>query len=213
MALLLFGRGPSLISSLKDSSLHHSLRQPAFDLTQTILVSDAAALITSMFDCNTAAIVCKDSTVKINDEEEDNELPFVQDVEEKDIRSWSEFSAQSKISSQEYKNWMCIPMLWLDVLVDIDPSVFPISFAKSVFWARSHFSMVEPENNAEMTLDARTWISTFATEISTSLVWKVPTGSDDGGGNVSKNSVRVSIMCLPLLKTFIRFLACRLLLF
>ncbi|GLU21867.1 hypothetical protein SLE2022_379790 [Rubroshorea leprosula] len=199
--------GPSLVSSLKDSSLHHSLRQPAFDLIQTILVSDAAALITSMFDCNAAAIVCKCSTVKINDEEEDNELPFVQDVEEKDISSWSEFSAQSKISSQEYRDWMCIPMLWLDVLVDIDPSVFPISFSKAVFWARSHFSMVEPENNAEMALDARTWISTFATEISTSLVWKVPTGSDDGGGKESKNSVRISIMCLPMLRTFIRLTA------
>ncbi|KAK8349140.1 hypothetical protein V6Z12_A06G123500 [Gossypium hirsutum] len=43
--------GPSLVSSLKDSSLYSSLRQPAFDLIQTILVSDAATLITSMLNC------------------------------------------------------------------------------------------------------------------------------------------------------------------
>ncbi|KAL5065972.1 hypothetical protein RYX36_027709 [Vicia faba] len=43
--------GPSLVSSLKDSSLHSSLRQPAFDLIQTIIVSDANALIYSVLNC------------------------------------------------------------------------------------------------------------------------------------------------------------------
>ncbi|TXG64626.1 hypothetical protein EZV62_011620 [Acer yangbiense] len=50
-----------------------------------------------------------------------------------------------------------------DVDVDIDPSILPVSFSKAVFWARSRFSIVEPEITAEMALNVRTWLasSTF----------------------------------------------------
>ncbi|XWS20599.1 hypothetical protein CRYUN_Cryun31cG0116500 [Craigia yunnanensis] len=198
--------GPSLVSSLKDSSLHSSLRQPAFDLIQAILVSDAAALITSMLNCSTASSILKNTSIELDDEEENNELPFTQDVEEKDISCWSEFSAQSRITSQEYREWMCIPMLWIDVLVDIDPPVLPISFSKAVLWARARFPLVESENGAELALDIRGWLSSSAAEISSTFGWKVPTGSDDGGKE-SKNSMRLSTMCLPLIKTFNRLTA------
>ncbi|KAK8514255.1 hypothetical protein V6N13_063157 [Hibiscus sabdariffa] len=196
--------GPSLVSSLKDSSLHSFLRQPAFDLIQTILVSDAAALIASMLSCCIATNIAKSTFIELDDEEENNELPFTKDVEENDIGCWSEFSALSQISSREYREWMCIPMLWIDVLVDIDPSVLPISFSKAVLWARSRFPMIEPENTAEMAIDIKGWLSSSAVEISSTFGWKVPTGSDDGGGKESKNSMRLSTMCLPLIKTFNR---------
>ncbi|KAE8709137.1 hypothetical protein F3Y22_tig00110332pilonHSYRG00979 [Hibiscus syriacus] len=196
--------GPSLVSSLKDSSLHSSLRQPAFDLIQTILVSDAAALIASMRNCCITTNIAKNTSSELDDEEENNELPFTQDVEENDLGCWSEFSAESQISSREYREWMCIPMLWIDVLVDIDPSVLPISFFKAVFWARSRFPMIEPMNGAEMALDIKGWLSSSAVEISSTFGWKVPTGSDDGGGKESKNSMRLLTMCLPLIKTFNR---------
>ncbi|XP_022716392.1 helicase SEN1-like isoform X3 [Durio zibethinus] len=198
--------GPSLVSSLKDSSLHSSLRQPAFDLIQTILVSDAAALITSMLNCSTATSILKNTSIELDDEEEDNELPFTKDVEEKDTSCWSEFSAQSLITSRECREWMCIPMLWIDVLIDIDPPVLPISFFKAVLWARSRFPLVEPENSAELALDIRGWLSSSAAEISSTFGWKVPTGSDDGEKE-SKNSMRLSTMCLPLIKTFNRLTA------
>lgn len=201
-------RGPSLVSCLKDSSLHSSLRQPAFDLIQTILVSDAASLITSLLNCSTATSILKNTSIELDDEEENNELPFIQDVEEKDLSCWYEFSAQGQITSREFREWMCIPMLWIDVLVEIDPPVLPISFSKAVLWARSRFPLVEPENSAELALDVRGWLSSSAAEISSTFGWKVPTGSDDGGGQESKNSMRLSTMCLPLIKTFNRFLAC-----
>ncbi|KAK7841514.1 putative helicase magatama 3 [Quercus suber] len=195
--------GPSLVSSLKDSSLHSSLRQPAFDLIQTIIVSDASALITSVLNSCTPWSIDRSMYNDLNDAE-----PFVPDVEEEDNSSWSEFGAQSKISSREFREWMCIPMLWIDVLVEIDPSVFPISFSKAVFWARSRFPMVEPESSEEMALPVRTWLSSSATVISNSFGWKIPTGSDDGGeGKESKNSVKVSSMCLPLVRTFNRLTA------
>ena len=56
---ILLNRGPYLVSSLKDSSLHSSLRQPAFNLFQTIIVSDAAVLVSSMLDCHTPPIISK----------------------------------------------------------------------------------------------------------------------------------------------------------
>ncbi|XP_024633064.1 uncharacterized protein [Medicago truncatula] len=202
--------GPSLVSSLKDSSLHSSLRQPAFDLIQTIIISDATALIYPVLNCCTTRSI--DSSMeceflKLDDESDDIWLPSIRDGEEQDCKSsWSEFNVQSDIASQECREWMCIPMLWADVLVDTSPSVLPLSFSKAVFWARSCFPMVEHESSAEMMLPVRSCLSSFAAEISSSYGWKVPTGSDDGGdGNKSNNSVEVLTMSFPLIRTFNRF--------
>ncbi|KAJ4826197.1 hypothetical protein Tsubulata_023786 [Turnera subulata] len=198
---------PSLVSSLKDSSLHSSLRQPAFDLIQTIIVSDAAALVASLLN-----ILCTDrdvSLLSVDDNNDNDGLPFALCAEEKDNICWNEFNLQSKVTFQGYREWMCIPMLWIDVLVDIDPSVLPVSFSKAVFWARSHLTMVEPETSAaDMVIPVRNWLSSSAAEISPSFGWKVATGFDDGGcGKESKNAVKVSILHLPLIKTFNRLSA------
>ncbi|XP_027925955.1 helicase SEN1 isoform X3 [Vigna unguiculata] len=204
--------GPSLVSSLKDSSLHSSLRQPAFDLIQTIIVSDATALMHSVLNgCTTLrtdrGII--DEVIELDDENDDICLPSFPDSEENDSSSsWSHFKVQNGITSQDCRQWICIPMLWVDVLVDINPSILPISFSKAVFWARSRFPLVEYENTAEMVLPNRSFLSSYAPEISSSFGWKVPTGSDDGGdGNKSKNSVEVLTMSRPLLRTFIRLTA------
>lgn len=202
--------GPSLVNSLRDSSLHDSLRQPAFDLIQTIIVSDAAALITSMLNLQKAPLIDRCISTGLNDGEDDHsEMPitFLGSVAE-DSDLWGEFTAQSKFTSPEYRGWMCIPMLWLETLVDSDSSIFPLAFSKAVFWALSRFSMVEPENTIELSLSVRAWLSSCATEISNSFGWKVPTGSDDGGdGKVTKNSVKASEMWIPLVRTFKRFTA------
>lgn len=204
-------RGPALVKSLKDSSLHNSLRQPAFDLIQTIIVSDATALIYSVLNCCTTPTTDSSMTCEVIELDDENNviwLPAIPDGEEKDNRSsWSQFSVQGRITSREWREWMCIPMLWFDVLVDINPSILPISFSKAVFWARSHFPMVELENSAEMVLQVRSYLSSYAAEISSSFGWKVPSGSDDGGGNKSKNSVEVLTMSSPLIRTFNRFLS------
>lgn len=199
-------RGPSLVSSLTDSSLHSSLRQPAFDLIQTIIVSDAAILASSILNCHTPPSISKSmSYFTDEDEDEDEGFLFTHNVEEKDDSCWNAFSAQSRITSQEFGEWMCIPKLWIDVLLEIDPLVLPVSFSKAVFWALSRLSMVEPENSTEMAIPVRDWLSTCASEISHLYFWKVPSGSDDGGdGKDSKNSMKVSKMCIPLIKTFKR---------
>ncbi|KAJ4958297.1 hypothetical protein NE237_025408 [Protea cynaroides] len=197
--------GPSLLGSLKDSSLHNSLRQPAFDLIQSIIVSDAAALITLLFECHSPLDDNISMSADFNDDED--ELPFSHDVEEKDNSCWSEFNVQSKLTSRDCRDWMCIPLLWFEVFVKVDPSVLPILFSKAVIWAVSRFSMVEPEDS-NMTLSVRDWLSSYAGTISASFEWEVPTGSDHGGdGKESNNSVKASAMCLTLIKAFKRFSA------
>ncbi|XP_042505468.1 uncharacterized protein LOC122082032 isoform X2 [Macadamia integrifolia] len=197
--------GPSLLCSLKDSSLHNSLRQPAFDLIQTIIVSDAAALITLLFECHTLLDVDTSMSADVNDDED--ELLFCHDIEEKENSCWSEFNVQSKVTSRDCRDWMCIPLLWFDVLVEVDPSVLPISFSKAVIWASSRFSMVEPEDS-NLALSVRDWLSSCAGTISASFDWEVPTGSDHGGdGKESNNSVKASTMCITLIKAFKRFSA------
>ncbi|GFS31579.1 P-loop containing nucleoside triphosphate hydrolases superfamily protein [Actinidia rufa] len=115
-------QGPSLVSSLKDSSLHSSLRQPAFDLIQTILVSDAAVLVTSMLDCHTPPIISKSTSFELNDEDEDEGLCLLMIVKRRMIVVWNEFSVQSRFTSQEFfGEWMSIPMLGHYVFVEIDP--------------------------------------------------------------------------------------------
>ncbi|KAL3736981.1 hypothetical protein ACJRO7_025846 [Eucalyptus globulus] len=197
--------GPSLVSSLKDSSLHPSLRQPALDLIQTIMVSDAAALISSALSFHTRPSIGR-SAIKLNDDEDDDGPAFLPyGVEEENFGGWGAFSSQNMVVSREYRGWMCIPMLWTDVLVEIDPNVLPLSFTKAVFWARSRLLFVEPDMSGEKYLPIQPWILSFAAEMSSAFGWKVPTGSNDGGdGKVSKNSVEASSMCLPLIKTFNR---------
>lgn len=140
-------------------------------------------------------------------DEDENEGLFADDTEEKDTSCWNGFSQQSQTTSSEYGGWMCIPMLWFDVLVEIDPMILPISFSKAVLWGLSRFSMVEPETIADMALPVGNWLTTRAPEVSCLFGWKAPSGSDDGGdGKESKNSVKVSTMCIPLIRTFRRLL-------
>lgn len=197
--------GPSLVASLKDSSLYSALRQPAFDLIQTIIVSDASALVASILHCQIHKSVDR-NVIDFKDEDE-NEGLFTEDNEEKDTSCWNDFSQQSQTTSSEFGPWMCIPMLWFDVLLEIDPVILPISFSKAVLWGLSRFSMIEPETSADMALPVGNWLTTRAPEVSPLFGWRTPSGSDDGGdGKESKNSVKVSTMCIPLIRTFRRFL-------
>ncbi|GMH14139.1 hypothetical protein Nepgr_015980 [Nepenthes gracilis] len=197
--------GPTLVSSLKDITLHSSLRQPAIDLIQTIIVSDAAALISSMFHCQMHPGTGNNFFIELI-EETDDALPYAVVTEETAISCWNEFSFQSTIIAGD--EWMCVPMLWFDVLVEINPSILPVSFSKAVMWALSRFSMLESETNTDMSLPIKTWLSSSATEVSSYFGWKCPTGSNNGGDSEkSKNSARVSTMCISLIKTFRRLAA------
>jgi senataxin len=193
------------VSSYKDSSLHISLRQPAIDLVQAILVSDATALLASLLRNNTGKFM----GYEIQYDDDDSNLPFSHTTEDVSDRSWSDFTQQSKITLGECKEWMCIPMLWITTLTNTNFLNLPVSLSQAVFWSRSRFCLVESEKNDEMTVDIETWLSSSAVEIKGTLGWKVATGSDDGGpGKESKNSVTVSKMCLTLIRTLKRLTTC-----
>ncbi|KAL8253502.1 hypothetical protein R6Q59_037195 [Mikania micrantha] len=197
--------GPSLVASLKDSTLYSSLRQPAFDLIQTILISDASALVSSILHYQIHKSVDR-NIVNLKDEEGIEGL-FTDDIEEKDTDTscWNDFSMQGQTKTSEFGVWMCIPMLWVDVLVEIDPAVLPVSFSKAVLWALSRFSMIEPESSTEMALPVGHWLTTRAPEVSHLYGWRIPSGSDDGeDGEELNNSVKVTTMCIPLIRTLRR---------
>ncbi|CAN6464526.1 unnamed protein product [Victoria cruziana] len=193
--------GPSLLSSLKDSALHSSLRQPAFDLFSTIIVTDTAALASWKWKLHSYTEI--NVSVAYNDDEDDD--LFSGDAEEKETTCWTEFNTLSKLTARECNEWMCIPLIWFNVLVEINLSCLPISFAKTVIWALSRFSIMEPGNSNDMTVSANDWISLYAGSISHSFEWETPKGCDDGGGGrPSKNSVQVSVFCDILTRTLKR---------
>ncbi|XP_059288718.1 uncharacterized protein LOC132042120 isoform X1 [Lycium ferocissimum] len=196
--------GPSLVCSLKDSSLHSSLRQPAFDVIQTILVSDASALVTSILKYQLATSDERCLPFQLDEEEGQGNL-FGCDFEEYDVSCWKEFSSQADITSDLCGDWMCVPMLWFEVLVEIDPLILPVSFAKAVFWALSRLSLLESDNDSDIEPSVGHWLRTCGSDISQVLNWKVPSGSNDGGEGVEyKNSIKVSTKCIPLIRLFKR---------
>ncbi|ESQ35132.1 hypothetical protein EUTSA_v10006526mg [Eutrema salsugineum] len=79
--------GPSLVSSFKDSSLHISLRQPAIDLVQVILVSDATALLASLLRNNIGKYMGNEVKYDDDDKSEKNDDMTV------DIETWLSSSA------------------------------------------------------------------------------------------------------------------------
>ncbi|KAG0470402.1 hypothetical protein HPP92_016514 [Vanilla planifolia] len=172
-------RGPSLINSLKDSTLHSSLRQPAFDLIATIIVSDASALI--FLKQKTCLVNKNDFCFFVSSIDEDDEANIPEGAEEKDNCCWTEFSLQCKLVLSECAAWMCVPLLWHGVLLEVGPATLPASFSKAVFWVLSHVSVVELNFNSDLSLPVHDWLSVNATEISSSFQWQTPTGSDDGG--------------------------------
>lgn len=192
-----------MVNSLKDSSLHCSLRQPAFDLIETIIISDISAMISLKTKYQSVSNI--NATISHLTIDDEDEIPFSHDVEE-DKCCWSEFNTQNKLASRECTQWTCIPMLWFDALVEVGPSMLPVSFSKAVFWALSHISVIMPNTSTESSLSTKEWLSSYAGEISSSFGWEIPNGSDDGGdGKESRNSVKVSSMFNTLIQTFKRF--------
>ncbi|XP_031505640.1 uncharacterized protein LOC116267851 isoform X2 [Nymphaea colorata] len=193
--------GPSLLCSLKDSALHSSLRQPAFDLFNTIIVSDTAALACWKLKLHSYTEI--NVSRAFNDDEDDD--PFSGDAEEKETTCWTEFNTLSKLTVRECNEWMCIPLIWFNVLVEMNLSSLPISFAKAVIWALSRFSIMEAGSTDNMTVSVKDWILLYAGSISHSFEWEIPKGCDDGGdGRPSKNSVQVSASCDILISTLKR---------
>ncbi|TVU10094.1 hypothetical protein EJB05_43602 [Eragrostis curvula] len=195
--------GPSLISSIEDTSLHSSLRQPAFDLINIVIISDASALISykQKYEHVPKSDV-RNSIVFIDD---DDELPFSHDAGEKNQSCWNDFSVLNKLTCRECNDWKCIPLLWYLTMVQLEPAKLPIAFSKAVFWALSHISVLEPELTRESLGPVNAWLSSHAREVSSTFTWQVPNGADDGGdGKDCINSLKVSQFCTLLLKMFKR---------
>ncbi|RLN33906.1 uncharacterized protein C2845_PM03G01890 [Panicum miliaceum] len=112
--------GPSLISSIEDTSLHSSLRQPALGLIYIIIISDASALIS--YKLKYEAVKKDNVSNPVMFADDDDELPFSHDAEEKSQSCWNDFSVLNKLASRECKDLKCIPLLWYLTMVQLEPS-------------------------------------------------------------------------------------------
>ncbi|KAJ1700232.1 hypothetical protein LUZ63_000011 [Rhynchospora breviuscula] len=191
--------GPSLVSALKDKTLHSSLRQPAFDLINSIIISDACALVSKLLSLSKASIR------SLFDEEEDTVLS--KDAE-KDKSYWTELCSQWNLTLRECIQWRCIPLLWYTALLQIYPVDLPISFSMAIFLVLSHVSVANlGSGNELMSLSVDEWLVSHAGKISWCFKWEIPSGSDDGGdGKESLNSVEVATTtCTLLMRALKRF--------
>ncbi|XP_072147579.1 uncharacterized protein [Setaria viridis] len=195
--------GPSLISSIEDTCLHSSLRQPALGLIYIIIISDASALISYKLKYESVKKDNISNSVMFADD--DDELPFSHDAEEKSQSCWNDFNVLNKLASRECKDWKCIPLLWYLTMVQLEPSKLPIAFSKAVLWGLSHISVLEPGLATESSVPVNVWLSSHVGEVSSTFTWQVPNGADDGGsGKDCINTLKVSQFCVLLLKVFKR---------
>jgi len=200
-----FDRGPSLISSIEDTSLHISLRQPALGLIYIIIISDASALISYKLKYEAVKKDNVSNSVMFADDDDDS--PFSHDAEEKSQSCWNDFSVLNKLASRECKDWKCIPLLWYLTMVQLEPSKLPIAFSKAVLWGLSHVSVLEPGLTTESSVPVNAWLSSHAGEVSSTFTWQVPNGADDGGGwRDCINTLKVLQFCTLLLKIFKRLI-------
>ncbi|KAF8694890.1 hypothetical protein HU200_037991 [Digitaria exilis] len=195
--------GPSLISSIEDTSLHSSLRQPALGLIYIITISDASALISYKLKYESVKKDNVSNSVMFVDD--DDKLPFSHDTEDKSQSCWNDFSVLSNLASRECKDWKCIPLLWYLTMIQLEPSKLPIAFSKAVLWGLSHISVFEPGLATESLVPVNAWLSSHAVDVSSTFTWQVPNGADDGGGGKDCiNTLKVSQFCALLLIIFKR---------
>jgi len=199
--------GPSLIHSVRDASLYTALRQPAFDLIQTIIVADAAAL-TSLWarQCNRHISFAK---LPSEIDDDDDESQSMNEIEEADLNCWTDFNMLSKLASKDCVEWFCIPLLWVEVLMKGAPSSLPLSFSKSVMWALSRISAIEPDISNLVKMPVLEWISVHFAKFDASFIWDIPKGCDDGAdGKGCTNSIKAAPHCVNLLRLIRRCAAC-----
>uniref|UniRef100_A0A0E0E8H0 Uncharacterized protein n=1 Tax=Oryza meridionalis TaxID=40149 RepID=A0A0E0E8H0_9ORYZ len=181
--------GPSLIGSLKDKSLHNSLRQPALDLINILIISDASALIS--FKMKYESFTKGDVSNSVIFVDDDDDLPVFCDAEEMDYGCWNDFNVLYKLTCRECKDWRCVPLLWYLIMVQLEPSELPMAFSKAVFWALSHISVLEPGVSTESSVPVNDWLSSHAGEVLPTFSWQVPNGADDGGvGKECNNTLK-----------------------
>ncbi|KAJ7567512.1 hypothetical protein O6H91_02G151200 [Diphasiastrum complanatum] len=197
--------GPPLIATIKDNSLHSSLRQPAIELFEVIIVEDATALAIlstekrSIYSSSTTSVDSKD----VGDEETD--VPAADGVSGRQS-CWDDFKLLSQLVESELKTWKCVPLLWLEVLEWFTSAILPHSLFKAVLWGVSRLSVVEDgrwslNSNLSVTLSGHMYSRDFAS----ALQWAEPKGCDDGAdGQTCVNAVKVESLLGELINIFKR---------
>ncbi|KAI5072739.1 hypothetical protein GOP47_0013117 [Adiantum capillus-veneris] len=175
--------GPSLLESVKDTQLYDSLRAPAVQLLETILIADSVVL----------------SYLHSRGSQGKNSLPCdtfeqVEEVPEIDTGEYTSYLNQHKALDklgENWNSWLCAPILWVEILEKVLPSDLPEPFSQAVLWASSRMSLAYVDELAPRDVQTRFHREVgFTNTPVSSLIWETPKGCDDGAdGKLCPNTV------------------------
>ena len=181
-------RGPPLLESVKDTQLYDAVRQPAIHLLEIIIVADSVVL--ASLDSRDTKI--SDNFIEINDEDVDDLNKRIETMFENN--RLREYKGLDKLT-EERDNWLCAPILWVEILGKVLPSELPDSFSLAVAWASARMFLVSSANPnlSGNCFPDRYPEVTSSKALSSSLIWETPKGCDDGAdGQLVPNAVKVS---------------------
>lgn len=187
--------GPPLVATLKDPFLIPSLKQSATDLIQSIIVADAASL--AAVSARRASLhnaverYSLDSDDNDADETAEEAADKKAEGEEEEARYWLSFLSVTR-SVEACEQWLCLPLLWADVLNGIIPIHLPLSVTKGIMWALSRLSIIDLEARASPK-DVVVVSDGLAcsTTLSVAFRWVKPQGCEDGAsGEGCANAVK-----------------------
>ena len=164
------------------------MRQPAVHLLEIIIVADSVVLAS----LHSKSTEISDNFIDINDEDVDSLNKQSETMLENN--TFGEYKRLDKLT-EERNNWLCAPILWIEILGKVLPSDLPGSFSLAVAWASARMFLV---SNANLNLYGNCLPNrypevTSSKALSLSLVWETPKGCDDGAdGRLGPNVLRVS---------------------
>ncbi|MCO5611008.1 hypothetical protein L7F22_065256 [Adiantum nelumboides] len=175
--------GPSLLESARDTQLYDSLRRPAVQLLETIIIADSVVLSYLHSRGSESKSSFPLNTFEPLEAVAENELGG-------NISYLNEHKTLDKLVDS-CTNWLCAPILWVEILEKVLPSDLPETFSQAVLWASSRLSLASEGELASRDVQPNQHRKVgFPDTIVRSLVWETPKGCDDGAdGKICPNSV------------------------
>lgn len=100
-----------------------------------------------------------------------------------------ELKALDKLGDS-WNNWLCAPILWVEILGKDLPSDLPESFSQAVMWASSRLCTIYCKD--QLTSKPSDFPEVVSSKsIASSLIWETPKGCDDGAdGKLCPNTLK-----------------------
>jgi hypothetical protein len=160
------------------------VRQPAVHLLEIIIVADSVVLAS----LHSQSTDLRDNFIDISAEDVDDLNKQSETMVGNN--ALGEYKRLDKLS-EERDNWLCAPILWIEILGKVLPTDLPSSFSLAAAWASARMFLVSSLSGNYLP-DTYPEVSS-SKALSLSLIWETPKGCDDGAdGRLSPNALKVS---------------------